>query len=69
MYAGWPWWFGIVGAHTVGCSALYLDVIRCFGIVCRLAMVVYSVYGCECWNLTEKAMTTLRAWNARRVSM
>ena len=27
------------------------------------------VYGCECWNLTEKAVTALRAWNARRVSM
>ena len=32
---------------------------------------VYSVlaYGCECWDLTEKARTALRAWNARRLSM
>ena len=27
------------------------------------------VYGCECWNLTEKVVTALRAWNARRLSM
>jgi hypothetical protein len=32
---------------------------------------VYSVlaYGCECWDLTEKAGTALRAWNARRLAM
>ena len=32
---------------------------------------VYSVlaYGCECWDLSEKAGTALRAWNARRLAM
>ena len=32
---------------------------------------VYSVlvYGCECWDLTEKAETALRSWNARRLAM
>jgi exonuclease III len=32
---------------------------------------IYSVlaYGCECWDLTEKAVTALRAWNARRLAM
>ena len=32
---------------------------------------VYSVlaYGSECWDLTEKAMTSVRAWNARRLAM
>ena len=32
---------------------------------------VYSVlvYGCECWDLTVKAATALRAWNARRLTM
>ena len=32
---------------------------------------VYSVlvYGCECWDLTEKAATALRSWNARRLAM
>ena len=32
---------------------------------------VYSVlaYGCECWDLTERAGTALRAWNARRLAM
>jgi hypothetical protein len=27
------------------------------------------VYGCETWDLTEKAMTWLGAWNARRLAM
>ena len=27
------------------------------------------VYGCECWDLTVKAATALRAWNARRLTM
>jgi hypothetical protein len=32
---------------------------------------VYSVlaYGCECWDLSEKAGTALRSWNARRLAM
>jgi hypothetical protein len=27
------------------------------------------IYGCETWDLTEKAMTWLGAWNARRMAM
>ena len=26
-------------------------------------------YGCECWDLTEKAEKSVRAWNARRMAM
>jgi hypothetical protein len=25
--------------------------------------------GCECWDLSEKAGTALRSWNARRLAM
>ena len=32
-------------------------------------MISVLVYGCETWNMTEKAMTWLGAWNARRVAM
>ena len=32
-------------------------------------VVSVLVYGCECWDLTVKAATSLRSWNARRMSM
>ena len=35
----------------------------------QAAVVSVLVYGCECWDLSEKASTALRAWNARRMTM
>jgi hypothetical protein len=32
-------------------------------------VVSVLVYGCECLDLTMKVATSLRAWNARRMSM